>query len=171
MYYLKLVSSSRSTCKTWLSMHGRTWKVADPILLAGSTNYRKLYSWRSFSRATETLMSKTTRYFFWYILGREVRVGSRRETSENARKLEAEIQWRILWLDFSSARNCQELGKAGSRVWSSDSRFKVPSNFRWVLTENSLFSMDPSENSWNTASGIIDLEWTIVMGMIHELDA
>ena len=156
-----------------INAHGRTWKVADPILIVGSRNYRKLFSWRSFSRVAETLMSKTTQYLFWYILSREVWAGSRRKTPENARNLEAEIQWRILWLDFSSARNCQELGRAGSRVRPPDSSFKVLSNFRSVLTENSFFPTDPPlplENLWNTASGIIDLEWTLIMDMIHELD-
>ena len=127
-----------------INAHGRTWKAAGPILLAGSRNYRKLFSWRSFSRVAETLMSKTTRYIFWYILGREVRVGFRRKTPENARNLEARIHWRILLLDISSARNCQELGKAGSRVRSPDSCIKVPSNFWWVMTENSSFATDPS---------------------------
>ena len=127
-----------------INAHGTTWKVADPILLAGSRNYRKLFSWCSFSSVTETLMSKTTQYFFWYLLGREVWAESRRKTSENARNLEAGIQWRILWLDFFSARNCQGLGRASSRVRSTDSRFKVPNNFRWVLTENSFFTTDLS---------------------------
>ena len=112
-------------------------------MLAGSTNYRKLFSWRSFSRMAKTLMSKTTRNFFWYILGREIRAGSRRKIPENARNLEAKTQWKILWLDFSSARSCQEFGKISSRVRSMDSGFKVPRNFRWVLTENSLFPTDP----------------------------
>ena len=65
-----------------INAHGRTWKVVDPILLAGSRNYRKLFSWCSFSRVAETVMSKPTRYFFWYLLGREVWARSRRKTPE-----------------------------------------------------------------------------------------
>ena len=126
-----------------INAHGRTWKITDPILLVGCRNYRRIFSWRSFSSAAETVMSKPTRCFFWYLLGREVWAGSRRKILENARNMEAGIQWRILWLDFSFARNCQELGRAGSRVRSMDSRFKVPGNFRWVLTENSFFPTDP----------------------------
>ena len=122
-----------------INAYGRTWKVADPILLDRSINYRKIFSCRSCSRVTETLMSKTTRYFFWYILRRQVWAGFRRKILANARNLEARIQWRILWLDFFSAHNCQELGRAGSRVRSTDPCFRVPSNFRWVLTENSFF--------------------------------
>ena len=54
-----------------INAYERTWKVAHPILLAGSTNYRKLFSWHSFSRGAEILMSKTIWYFFWYILCQE----------------------------------------------------------------------------------------------------
>ena len=44
-----------------INAHGRTWKVADPILLADLETI-ETFSWRSFSRVAETLMSKTTRY-------------------------------------------------------------------------------------------------------------
>ena len=145
--YLLLITSFiiKEHLQTMLiNAHGRTWKVADPILLAGSRRYRKLFSWRSFSHMTETLMSKIIRYFFWYILGAKVWAGSRRKILENARNLKAGIQWRIIWLDFSSARKCQELGRAGSQVLSADSRFKVPRNFRWVPTENSFSPTNPS---------------------------
>ena len=48
----------------------------------------------------------------------------------------------------------------------SSQQFPVSSDRKQLLSYGSA----PPENSWNTASGIIDLEWTLVMDMIHELD-
>ena len=47
----------------------------------------------------------------------------------------------------------------------SSQQFSVSSNRKQLLSHGYF-----AENSWNTASGIINLEWTLVMDMIHELD-
>ena len=106
----------------------------------------------------------------WYILGREVQAESRRKTPENARNLEAGIQWRILWLDFPPPVTVRNFWTPAveydHRIPAS--KFPSISGEFWSKTASFLRIRSP-EISWNTASEIIDLEWALVMDMIHEL--